>query len=303
MNCRKLVSQALKRWREINKTRPDKGIGDLRGKYRRFAREARPDLEFLCAQGANPFALIRLIDTHLWWWGGADMELTRMFDSERRRLSSHRYWRDAAAALEKAASQLERLKRNKWAQVLQGMNADLDESGLIALLRDAFKAHSVVNEVLRAIRDVGLDKPGWELREGRESRVLELHKSGRKGRELSGRASEYDWGACAAVLHIYLYWMTGRPHWVSVVRLLHCAGVESFTAAIPREGTRQTKEFRSKRHNMKAIYTDVVRKRIARLRKDPTAWLRLAHEARMHIVLFDKEGMTLPRRAGKHPQT
>lgn len=291
MDCRKLVRQALTRWREINKTRPDRNVGSLRRQFSRFAKEARPDLEFLCARGANPFVLIWIIDTHLWWWGGVDMELTKRFDSDLRNLSSHTYWSRCMKSLDKTAGLLSALHSNLWVQIMARMNPRPGEKGLVEVARCALRADSAVKDLLETIRALKVNQAGWELVKEPLSELPGIRWTGKKGKRSSGRSREADWGMCAAVLHAYLVSNTGRPHWVSIVRLLGFSGVKWFGVDIGKEGEPMRGGEHASQREFKTVLTGAVKKRVKRLRMDPAVCRRIEKRVCGYEVMFGRDGL------------
>lgn len=295
--CRKMVRGSLRRWGEVMPRRLDRHVGDIRGKFRRFAKEAKQDLEFLCEKGANPFILIWIVDTHLWWWSGAHTERERERESDAgyRRLSSPVYWIRCAKALERTVNLLSILKSNMRVQIMARLNADGSGGGLIRVSRLALQADSATRDLLHAIQALELNKPGWELIRASERDLPTIVRTGKRGKRLSGRSRAADWGACAAVLHEYLILSTGRAHWVTIVRLLRSAGVDCFKAEIPREGEHRALEDQGGGGvAWEAVYTDTVRKRIARLRRDPVLWPRSERLAREYNTMFGRDDMVPP---------
>ncbi len=294
-DCRKLVNGSLRRWREIMPERLDKDIGDIKGSFRRFAHEAKDDLEFLCERGANPLALIHIIDTRLWSWGGVWLEMARDRDADSRQLLSPAFWGRLMKVLGKADESLSPLVSNEWVRVSAHMNPRCEPNALIPLSIHALRAGSAVSQLLHTARALGLDQPGWDLVSGAPRKFPRLVKTGHAVR---GRPTEKDWGTCAATVYQYLMFSTGNPHWVSIARLLRAAGVKQFSRVIPREGKRGAIEDRDADHNYRVIYAGTVRKRIDWLRKDRNAWDEIWRLATACLFHFGRDGL-IPLRPTK----
>jgi hypothetical protein len=281
--CGEIVRASLQQGREILRSRSDWDSLDIRGKFSRFAREAKSDLEFLCRKGANPLVLICIIYVRLWWWCGMFTEEARTRDADRRRLQSHVYWRRGMRVLAKAEDFLSSLQSNRWVPLALFANPACDASPLIPLSKQALQARSAVSNLLKTVRALGLDQPGWELVSSSPRTFPRLLKTGRAVR---GRPSEMDWGKCAATIHSYLKLSTGNPHWISVVRLLRAAGAKEFAVDIPGEGKCLKREDQGPEHSHRAIYTSVVRNRIGRLSKDANELLESERIAETLATLF-----------------
>ncbi len=297
--CRKLVEASLRRWRKSLPKRVDRFVSKVQPKFRRFAREAKGDLEFLCGKGANPFVLVWIVDGRLWWWCDVWRDLARNSDADRRQLLSPAYWSWLMKVLGKAEKSLSLLASNEWVRLAVDMNPDCEKNDLIPLSKQVLQAGSSVRKLLSTIRELGLDQPGWGLVPSAPGKFPRLVKT---GSPMGGRPVEEDWGACAAALYSYLMLTTRRPHWVSIARLLGAAGVKEFSRAIPGEGRRASTEYRNLRHDYREIYASTIRKRIERIRRDKEAWYKAEQSARGWHAMFGRDGMVVPSiTSASHP--
>lgn len=224
-------------FKRVNKISPG-----VRGRFVKFAREAREDLRVLAREGANPFVVMQILYTNVWygWRGDRDRVQEEHLSSmeEMRKLSSQKLWAGGRTRLERASEFLKDLTSCLWvSQAIRGFTGGSDDNPFIRLSKDIAKAEVGVDSLLKTIGELGLCEDGW-MWSPRLGTVNLLKGSG-KGRRKSGRGREEDWALCATELQFYLRRRTGKPHWGTIARLLHFAGYTyHFPIAIPREGER-----------------------------------------------------------------
>jgi hypothetical protein len=289
MNCRKLVGQAIKRWREINKTRWDKSIGNPRKRHSQFAKEARSDLEFLCQAGANPYVLLLIVDTELWWWDAYNVRDAELSEKARKKFSAPTYWRSCVGKLRKARAPLVVLTRYAWVQFAAASEGS--KTPFKRISRNVVAASRAIKGLVNTIEEMKLNEPGWELVQEGDRNMPELRRTAKTARQLGGRSRAAGWGRCAAILHSYLRLTARKPHWVSIVRLLKAAGTVGFAYEVARERKGRAGQTTPASNAPPDTYVDTVRNRVRRLRRSPAMRAEIDELARGHNMRFGGDGM------------
>jgi len=239
--------------------------------FHKFVDVAKEDLRSLASQGGNPVVILDILIPRCWRlqdaergkWLIVDGEI---FPSSLRKLSSPDYWKAAKARLLRTRRFLkELLSYIGGLDVSAGESFDGDNP-LGRIVWHAYNCDEAIGRFLATLNAYPLCEEGWEWKRSRYGVMLGATE--KRGVKRGGRSRERLWAIPAAMLHCHVKKRTGKPHWGTVVRLLHFVGFEDFPSAIPREGERMSGNLRYKLdERWKAL--DLAKKGVAFILSDP----------------------------------
>jgi len=264
------VKHSLRFWKryfkQVNEIFPG-----LHMRFTRFGAEAGDDLRALACLGANPFIIINILYTDVWYEERCESGRLKAgllsSSQEIRRLSSTDYWVNGKARLEGANKFLSSLMSHMWVGLaVRGHSGGEQDNPFVRVSRDAADSKERVEKLLNTIEELGLCREGWMWRP--ELDGVKLVQTGRRGVKKSGRGKAGEkglhWGICATELHHYLRSRAGRPHWDTIARLLHFAGFsKDFPLVIPPDRVRSGRD--SDLLDERWLYKDRIKKRVKAL--------------------------------------